>query len=76
MRKLKEPSSRIHIWIYSRDKERLETLFKHNIGVSRAVREIIHKAVNEIYARSEANMKKVSLSENIADIIAAAEQES
>ena len=47
-----EDLKRIHLFIYERDHERLHTFFAHNIGVSKAVRQIIHNYLNQVEAKA------------------------
>lgn len=48
---------RIHLWIYKRDRERLDAIFGPTTGLSKPVRQIIHDYLNNIEARARAKAR-------------------
>lgn len=56
---------RVHLWIFARDKERLEQFFGTNIGMSKAVRTILHKNLNALEARATKDAQPVQVTDDI-----------
>lgn len=56
-----EPKRRVHIWMYTRDIERIETLYAPNLTMSDAVRAIVRAHLNTVEAKAAANAKPLKL---------------
>lgn len=58
-----EPLKRIHLWLYESDVDKLQSLFKNSMGMSRAVRTIVRKFIKQIEAASAQESKTIQLPE-------------
>lgn len=54
---------RRHIWMYDEDWEWLETQFGDNVKPSKAIREIIHVAIQNMKAKADAAARAIPASE-------------
>lgn len=52
---------RVHIHIYESDHHLLHTLFDDNMGYSKAIRSLIHKALLTIKERADAKSRSVPI---------------
>lgn len=60
-RKEDEETQCVHLWLYKRDVERLDAMYGHTIGRSKAARAIIRRTLNQIEARAEQKAKPIEV---------------
>lgn len=48
-----EDVSRVHLWLYTADWEKMKTLFEPTIGPSKAIREIVRNFLRTLEAKVE-----------------------
>lgn len=68
-----EELTRVHIWLYARDVERLNVLFNKNIGFSKAVRQIVRKFLDNVEDRASKGAKHLGVSHDDANTIDSAQ---
>lgn len=60
-----EEIQRVHLWLYARDVERINELFGKNIGISRAIRMMVRKFLNQIDAKAQLEAKPIGDIEDV-----------